>query len=206
MSVVPLICPAPSVERIAEAWLPTERARFRIVGYRSRKLGEEYVALVLGSPRPSVPCLVRIHSQCMTGDIFGSVRCDCGRQLDAALDEIVRAGEGVVVYQQQEGRGIGILDKIRAYALQDLGLDTVEANLALGLAVDARTYAECAAVLCDLGVARVRLMSDNPEKLRALEAAGLEIAERVALRVAPHDGFTRYLETKREKLGHLIGL
>jgi 3,4-dihydroxy 2-butanone 4-phosphate synthase / GTP cyclohydrolase II len=196
----------PAAHRVAEAWLPTEHGRFRIVGFRSPATGEEVVALVMGSPRPDVPCLVRIHSQCLTGDVFGSVRCDCGRQLDAALRLVASAGEGVVVYQQQEGRGIGLVNKIRAYALQDGGLDTVEANVALGFAPDERSYGLCAAALRELGAERVRLISDNPEKIRALGGAGLEVVERVPLRIAPHRESARYLATKRDKMGHLVGL
>ncbi len=196
----------PTAERVAEAWLPTEAGRFRLVAYRCPEGGEELVALVMGTPRPGVPCLARIHSQCLTGDVFGSLRCECGRQLAAALELVRREGTGVVVYQQQEGRGIGIVNKVRAYALQDRGLDTVEANLALGFAPDERSYELCAAALRDLGVTRVRLMSDNPDKLRALEEAGIDVVERVALRVDPHEGFARYLATKRDKMGHLVGV
>jgi 3,4-dihydroxy 2-butanone 4-phosphate synthase/GTP cyclohydrolase II len=195
---------ASAVERVAEAVLPTEYGDFRIVGYRSVVTGEEFVALVKGEPTPDEPTLARIHSQCLTGDVFHSLRCDCGRQLAAALELVALEGRGVIVYQQQEGRGIGIVNKIRAYAMQDRGLDTVEANVALGFAADARTYDECASVLADLGVGRVRVMSNNPEKLEALERAGFEIVERVALRVEPHEGFAFYLKTKREKMGHLI--
>jgi 3,4-dihydroxy 2-butanone 4-phosphate synthase/GTP cyclohydrolase II len=193
------------VERVAEARLPTEYGEFRIVGFRSPVDGEEAVALVRGEPERGAACLARIHSQCLTGDVFGSVRCDCGRQLEATLELIAREGTGVVVYQQQEGRGIGLVNKVRAYALQDRGLDTVEANVALGFAPDERSYALPAAILCNLGVTRIRLISDNPEKIRALEAAGLEVVERVVLPIARHDEFERYLETKRDKMGHLIG-
>ena len=206
--VVPVAMPCAErglIERVAEARLPTEHGDFRIVGYRSLVDGEEAAALVRGEPARGVACLARIHSQCLTGDVFGSVRCDCGRQLEATLEMIARAGTGVVVYQQQEGRGIGLVNKIRAYALQDLGLDTVEANLALGFAADERSYGLPAAILCDLGATRVRLISDNPEKIRALETAGLQVVERVALPVARHREFERYLETKRDKMGHLIG-
>ncbi|HEV3469864.1 MAG TPA: GTP cyclohydrolase II, partial [Pyrinomonadaceae bacterium] len=184
---------------------PTDFGEFRIIGYRSLNSGEEFVALVRGEPRGGRPALVRIHSQCLTGDVFGSVKCDCGRQLRAALELIGRDGRGAVVYQLQEGRGIGIINKIRAYALQDEGADTVEANARLGLGVDLRRYGQCAEVLLDLGLRRVRVMSDNPAKIRALRRAGLEVVERVPLRVEPHEGFARYLRTKKEKMGHLIG-
>jgi 3,4-dihydroxy 2-butanone 4-phosphate synthase/GTP cyclohydrolase II len=191
---------------VAEARLPTDFGEFRIVGYRSLNSDEEFVALVRGELGGDRPALVRIHSQCMTGDVFGSVRCDCGRQLRAAMQLIEREGRGAIVYQLQEGRGIGIINKIRAYALQDEGADTVEANEQLGLAVDLREYRQCAEVLFDLGLRRVRVMSNNPEKIRAFEQAGMEVVERVALEVEPHDGFTQYLTTKKERMGHLITL
>ena len=193
-----------TVERVAEARLPTDFGEFRIAGYRSLDSAEEFVALFRGELSGDRPALARIHSQCMTGDVFGSVRCDCGRQLRAALQLIEREGRGAVVYQLQEGRGIGIINKIRAYALQDEGADTVEANEQLGLAVDLREYRQCAEILLDLGLRRVRVMSNNPEKIRALELAGVEPVERVALEVEPHDGFAQYLKTKKERMGHLI--
>ena len=193
-----------TVERVAEARLPTEFGEFRIVGYRSLNSDEEFVALARGELHGDRPTLVRIHSQCMTGDVFGSVRCDCGRQLRAALELIGREGFGAVVYQQQEGRGIGIVNKIRAYALQDEGADTVEANERLGLEMDLRRYEQCADVLLDLGLRRVRVMSNNPAKIQSIERAGMEAVERVALEVEPHDGFAEYLRTKKEKMGHLI--
>ncbi len=197
---------AGDVELVAEARLPTEHGDFRILGFRSALDGEEIVALVYGDLAPDRPTLARVHSQCLTGDVFGSVRCDCGRQLEAALAEIAREGSGVVVYQQKEGRGIGIVNKIRAYALQDRGLDTVEANVSLGFAPDERSYEPCARVLELLGVRRVRLMSNNPDKLRALEEAGLEVVERVGLRIAHDERFAEYLRTKCEKMGHLIDI
>ena len=195
-----------TVERVAEARLPTEAGEFRIVGFRSLVSPEEFVVLVKGELRPDRPSPVRIHSQCMTGDVFGSVKCDCGRQLDAAMQLIEREGHGCIVYQQQEGRGIGIINKIRAYALQDEGADTIEANERLGFAADLRRYEQCAEIVSALGLRRVRVMSDNPEKIRALRQAGLEIVERVRLEVEPHDCFTGYLETKKEKMGHLINV
>jgi 3,4-dihydroxy 2-butanone 4-phosphate synthase/GTP cyclohydrolase II len=200
------ICPrvGEDVELEGEAILPTEHGDFRILGFRNRLDDEEIVALVYGEIASDEPVLVRIHSQCLTGDVFGSVRCDCGRQLSAALDEITRAGRGVVVYQQQEGRGIGIVNKIRAYALQDRGLDTVEANVELGFAPDERSYESCAQVLWRLGVRRVRIMSNNPDKIHALEEAGFDVVERVSLRIARDDRFAGYLRTKREKMGHVL--
>jgi 3,4-dihydroxy 2-butanone 4-phosphate synthase/GTP cyclohydrolase II len=194
---------AKTIEKVATARLPTEYGEFRIIGYRSLTSGEEFVALVHGELRAENPTLARIHSQCLTGDVFGSVNCDCGRQLQAAMRLIAAEGCGVVVYQQQEGRGIGIINKIRAYALQDAGADTVEANELLGLGVDLRTYEQCAEVLRDLGLRRLRFMSNNPEKLRAAENAGLEIVERVRLEVEPHESFFHYLKTKKERMGHL---
>ena len=193
-----------TVELVAEARLPTDFGEFRIAGYRSLNSCEEFVALFRGDLSSERPTLVRIHSQCMTGDVFGSVRCDCGRQLHAAMQLIEREGRGAIVYQLQEGRGIGIINKIRAYALQDEGADTVEANERLGLAVDLRRYDQCAEILLDLGLRRVRVMSNNPEKIRAFEQAGMEPVERVALEVEPHDGFAQYLKTKKERMGHLI--
>jgi 3,4-dihydroxy 2-butanone 4-phosphate synthase/GTP cyclohydrolase II len=200
----PAAPPTLSVERVAVANLPTEWGEFQIAGYRSLTSNEEFVVLSKGELRPNIPTLVRIHSQCLTGDVFGSTKCDCGPQLHRTLQMIEAEGRGALVYQQQEGRGIGIINKIRAYALQDRGLDTVEANEHLGLAVDAREYKQCAEVLFDLGLCKVRVISNNPLKLRALEEAGLEIVERVAIEVKPNEGAAKYLQTKREKLGHLL--
>ena len=193
-----------SVERVAEARLPTEVGEFRIAGYRSRTSGEEFVVLFKGELRPETPTLVRIHSQCLTGDVFGSTKCDCGRQLKRAMEMIEKEGRGAIVYQQQEGRGIGILNKIRAYALQDEGADTVEANERLGLAVDLREYMQCAEVLFDLGLCQVRVLSNNPLKLRALEEAGLEVVERVSIEVESGESAEHYMRTKKEKMGHLL--
>jgi GTP cyclohydrolase II len=193
-----------TAERVAEARLPTEFGEFRIIGYRSLNSTEEFVALARGELREECPTLVRIHSQCMTGDVFGSVKCDCGRQLRAAMQLIASEGRGAIVYQQQEGRGIGIINKIRAYALQDEGADTIKANELLGLDVDMRRYDQCAEILLDLGLRRVRVMSNNPAKIQALKRAGMEVIERVALEVEPHDGFANYLKTKKERMGHLI--
>ena len=193
-----------TVERVSEARLPTDFGEFRIAGYQSLNSDEEFVALARGERRSDRPTLVRIHSQCMTGDVFGSVRCDCGRQLRAAMELIGREGCGAIVYQLQEGRGIGIINKIRAYALQDEGADTVEANEQLGLAVDSREYRQCAEILFDLGLCKVRVMSNNPLKLRAMEEAGLRVVDRVPLEVEPGEAAVHYLRTKKEKLGHLL--
>ena len=194
----------PTIERIADANLPTEWGDFRIIGYRSTVSNEEFVVLTRGALDRDTPTLVRIHSQCLTGDVFGSRKCDCGQQLEAALKLIAKEGRGVIVYQQQEGRGIGIMNKIRAYALQDAGADTIEANQQLGLPVDLRRYDECAEILLDLGLRRVRLMSGNPDKIRSLQAHGLELVDRVTLKVSEHHSLIRYLKTKRERMGHLI--
>jgi 3,4-dihydroxy 2-butanone 4-phosphate synthase / GTP cyclohydrolase II len=193
-----------SVERVAVARLPTEVGDFKIAGYRSLNSDEEFVVLFKGELRPEVPTLVRIHSQCLTGDVFGSAKCDCGRQLRRAMEMIEVEGRGAIVYQQQEGRGIGILNKIRAYALQDEGADTVEANEQLGFAVDLREYRQCAEVLFDMGLCQVRVLSNNPLKLRALEEAGLEVVERVSIEVEPSESAAHYLRTKKEKMGHLL--
>jgi 3,4-dihydroxy 2-butanone 4-phosphate synthase/GTP cyclohydrolase II len=195
-----------TVNRVAEARLPTDFGEFRIIGYRSLNSNEEFVVLVQGELRKDRPSLVRIHSQCLTGDVFGSTKCDCGQQLRKAMELIERGGSGVIVYQQQEGRGIGIINKIRAYALQDEGADTIEANQKLGLAVDLRCYDQCAEILRHLGLNSVRLMSNNPEKIPALEKMGLTVVERVSLVTPPTDAARTYLRTKKEKMGHLLEL
>ncbi len=194
----------PKVERSPEARLPTEVGEFRILGFRDLASEEELVVLVKGDLPPVRPSLVRIHSQCLTGDVFHSVKCDCGRQLRRAMEIIEDEGSGVIIYQQQEGRGIGIINKIRAYALQDQGMDTVQANLELGFGVDERSYELCAAVLRDLGVLQIRLLSNNPGKISALEKAGLVVAERVPLEVPPADETLEYLKAKKSKMGHLL--
>jgi len=193
-----------TVARVAEARLPTDYGEFRIIGYQSLSSNEEFVVLARGELQQDRPTLVRIHSQCLTGDVFGSIKCDCGQQLRAALKLIDREGRGAIVYQQQEGRGIGIVNKIRAYALQDEGADTIEANERLGLAVDLRCYEQCAEILRDLGLNQVRLISNNPEKVRALEEMGLKVVERVSLSIQPADAAKGYLLTKKEKMGHLL--
>jgi 3,4-dihydroxy 2-butanone 4-phosphate synthase / GTP cyclohydrolase II len=193
-----------SVERVAVARLPTEIGEFKIAGYRSRTSDEAFVVLFKGEMRPEIPTLVRIHSQCLTGDVFGSIKCDCGRQLHRAMQMIEAEGRGAIVYQHQEGRGIGILNKLRAYALQDEGADTVEANEQLGFAVDLREYRQCAEVLFDMGLCKVRLLSNNPLKIRALEEAGLQVLERVPIEVETPEPAGHYLRTKKEKMGHLL--
>jgi GTP cyclohydrolase II len=196
--------PDRSVRRVASARLPSSTADFTITGYVSLTSAEEFVAVHCGVFRTEQSALVRIHSQCLTGDVFSSARCDCGWQLRRALDLIATERLGVVVYQLQEGRGIGILNKIRAYALQDDGADTVEANERLGFAADLRTYQECAEVLLDLGLRRVRLLTNNPLKVQALSQGGLDIVDRIPLEVVPADTSIRYLRTKQQKLGHLL--
>jgi 3,4-dihydroxy 2-butanone 4-phosphate synthase/GTP cyclohydrolase II len=195
-----------TVEKEAEANLPTEFGHFRIVGFRSATSDEEFVALVKGEIKSDRATLVRIHSQCLTGDVFHSLKCDCGPQLKRAMEIVQANGAGIIVYQQQEGRGIGIINKIRAYALQDEGADTIEANLRLGFEIDHRRYDQCAEVIKLLGVRRVRLMSNNPDKLRSLEDAGLEVVERVPLEIRPKAQAFKYLIAKKEKMGHLLQL
>lgn len=198
--------PPYSVELVAEANLPTEIGHFRIAGFRSLKSGEEFVALLKGHIGAGAkPTLVRIHSQCLTGDVFHSIKCDCGKQLQAAMEMIEQEGHGVIIYQPQEGRGIGIVNKIRAYALQDQGADTVEANLQLGFEADGRSYHECAEILKILGIQQVRLMSNNPDKVAGLEEAGLSVVERVPVEIDLEDAPAKeYLKTKKEKMGHLL--
>jgi len=193
-----------SIIRHAEANLPTEFGDFRIIGFTSAADGEEFVVLTQGDIADNLPVLVRIHSQCMTGDVFHSIKCDCRQQLHAALRTINENGRGILIYQAQEGRGIGIINKIRAYALQDQGVDTVEANLQLGFGADERDYDLCAEILTQLGVKKVRMMSNNPDKIAALQQAGIQVTERVPLEIDPSDHAADYLRIKKEKMGHLL--
>jgi GTP cyclohydrolase II len=211
-----------NVKKIAEADFPTRWGAFRILGFEGRLSEprvireqpapagaqppspiESLVALVMGDIH-SAPPVVRIHSQCLTGDVFGSLRCDCRLQLELALGRIAEEGMGILLYEQQEGRGIGLMAKLMAYELQDQGLDTVEANVELGYAADYRAYELPAAVLRLMGVKQVRLMTNNPEKVAALELAGIEVTERISAEIEPQETFERYLRTKHEKMGHIL--
>jgi len=192
------------VEKMAAPLLPTRYGEFHVHAYRSPVTGEEHVALVMGEITPEEPILVRVHSQCLTGDVFASARCDCGAQLETALERIAAERRGVLLYLLQEGRGIGLANKLRAYELQDAGADTVEANQRLGFAADQRDYGVGAQILRDLGVRRMRLMTNNPSKYVALAGYGLEIVERVPLEVPPTEHTRKYLEAKKHKMGHLL--
>ena len=201
--------PASTVQQIASADFPTRWGKFRIYGFRARSGSdgneqvEEAVALVMGDVH-SKPPLVRVHSQCLTGDVFHSLRCDCRQQLEMALAMIRDEGAGILIYEQQEGRGIGLMAKLQAYELQDAGLDTVEANERLGFKADQRDFALPGEMLKALGVTRVRLLSNNPDKVEALQRAGVEVVERVPCEVKASPHAEEYLKTKKEKLGHLF--
>ncbi len=190
--------------KVPRAKLPTRLGEFTIYGFRDPESGEEAVALVAGNPRTKAPVLVRIHSQCLTGDVFASDRCDCGDQLSAAMQMIAAARSGILVYQQQEGRGIGLINKIHAYELQDQGLDTVAANEELGFEADHREYRLPAEILKYLGASQVRLLSNNPQKVLGLESEGIHVKERIPLEISPRSSTKNYLRTKKEKLGHLL--
>lgn len=194
------------LNKVAEANFPSRFGHFRIFGFEGRygHALEESVVLRMGDLRGDVPPLVRIHSQCLTGDVFHSLRCDCRSQLELALNLIAEESRGLLIYEQQEGRGIGLLNKLRAYELQDEGLDTVEANVRLGFEADLRDYRMPADILRYFKVKSVRLLSNNPEKIAALESAGIEVAERIPCIIAPHESTEGYLRTKKQKLGHLL--
>jgi GTP cyclohydrolase II len=199
---------ADTIQKVAEADFPTRWGQFRILGFAGKigtdRRAEEAVALVMGDVTTTPP-LVRIHSQCLTGDVFGSLRCDCRQQLEMALSLIAQAGSGILIYEQKEGRGIGLMAKLQAYSLQDQGLDTVEANEQLGFKADHREFELPALILQQLKVSQIRLLSNNPQKVAAMEEAGIKVVERVSAEVEAHAESAKYMKTKQEKLGHLFG-
>ncbi len=185
--------------------MPTALGDFRIVAYRDVPTGKEHAAIVKGDVMGATELLTRVHSECLTGDILHSLRCDCGPQLEASLRQIEAAGQGVVLYLRQEGRGIGLIEKIAAYELQEKGLDTVDANLELGHPVDARSYEAARDILKDLGIQSIRLLTNNPDKVEALSELGFDITERVPLEVGHHEHNEDYMRTKKERMGHFLG-
>jgi GTP cyclohydrolase II len=204
--IIPTFNNGNSVKKVAEANLPTEFGDFRIAGYTSLTSKEEFICLIKGKLDANTPTLTRIHSQCLTGDVFHSIKCDCGPQLQRSMELIEKEGRGVIVYQQQEGRGIGIINKIRAYALQDQGADTIEANRMLGLESDLRNYEQCVEIIKDLGLKKIKVLSNNPEKIEAMRAGGLEVVERVSLEFKPSKYTKDYLRTKKLQMGHLLAM
>ena len=194
------------VHRVAEAVLPTKYGEFKVIAYKSDIDTGEHVALVMGDLSGDEPVLARVHSECLTGDVFGSLRCDCGEQFAMAMEQISKEGRGVLLYMRQEGRGIGFHNKIRAYELQDKGLDTVEANVKLGFAPDLRDYGIGAQILADLGLHRLRFLTNNPKKIIGLESYGLEVTETIPIICPPNPYNIHYLETKEKKMGHTLGI
>ncbi|MFC1918162.1 bifunctional 3,4-dihydroxy-2-butanone-4-phosphate synthase/GTP cyclohydrolase II [Chloroflexota bacterium] len=194
------------VHRVAEAKMPTPYGDFTIIAYKSATDPDEHLAMVKGDVATGEPVLVRVHSQCITGEVFHSLRCDCGEQIDAALERIADEGQGVLLYMRQEGRGIGIHNKIRAYALQDQGMDTVEANISLGFEPDLRNYGIGAQILADLGLSKIKLLTNNPKKVIGLESYGLQVVEIMPIVIPPNPHNSHYLETKQRKMGHLLNL
>lgn len=192
------------IDHVAEANMPTKYGDFKIIGYENKLNGEHHVALVKGDVDNGQPVLVRVHSECLTGDAFGSIRCDCGEQFAAAMEQINKEGRGILVYMRQEGRGIGLINKLRAYSLQDGGMDTVEANLALGFPEDMRDYGIGAQILADLGVKRIKLLTNNPRKISGLAGYGMEVVERVAIQMNYNEKNAYYLKTKQAKMGHML--
>lgn len=192
------------VDRISEVNLPTIHGVFKAVGYRDKITNEEHIALVMGEIDNGLPVLARVHSECLTGDVFGSKRCDCGEQLNLAMKRIATEGRGILLYMRQEGRGIGLLNKLKAYHLQDNGMDTVEANEALGFPADLRDYGIGAEILSDLGVKELRLMTNNPKKISGIYGFGLKVIERIPIEINHNDNNSFYLETKKVKLGHML--
>jgi len=194
------------LKNVAHAKLPTPWGDFTLVGFEELSTGKDHVAMVFGDITKQNPILTRIHSECLTGDALFSLRCDCGFQLEAALKQIAQEGTGILLYHRQEGRNIGLLNKIRAYALQDTGLDTVQANHQLGFSADERDFTICADMLELLGVSVIKLLTNNPEKIRVLEQAGIQITERVPLEVGENPNNEHYLQTKADKMGHILHL
>lgn len=192
------------IERVVETNMPTTYGEFKAIGYINKLNGEHHVALVKGNINNNDDVLVRVHSECLTGDVFHSLRCDCGEQLDAALKRIAKEGKGVLLYMRQEGRGIGLINKLKAYKLQDKGMDTVEANLALGFPEDMREYGIGAQILKDLGIKKMKLMTNNPKKISGLNGYGLEVVDRCSIEFEPNKNNEEYLRTKKEKMGHYL--
>ncbi len=193
-----------NMQKAAEAKLPTKYGEFKIIGFENKKTSEHHIALIKGCVDDGNPVLTRVHCECLTGDVFGSNRCDCGDQFEAAMEEIARQGRGVIIYLRQEGRGIGLINKIRAYALQDNGMDTVEANIALGFDADMRNYSAAADMLKAIGVNKIDLITNNPDKIKGLEANGIEVCKRIEIKTKHKKECEFYMKTKKDKMGHIL--